>query len=369
MKNKKSKISFIISLCIHLVLILAISPFLIKNLYETEDNLSLLIFKAETQEPIKKRKMLEHQAVKPQRRAASGSPSLSQAAPKYAPEMNPPKAQIFEEIAQEIVTFADIPQTDSYSLPNESFGEDGDEAGPVVIPEFRGSRGNKTGIARGESGSGKERGLGKGLVGIADIDGLGSIGDELGKTDLGTFITEVMPGHGFVGQLYYPGTALRRLPDFKKMNPVYTFATGNLDVPRRNFEKGFPTPLQQNVFENFAILFRAKLAINKPGVYEFMLSSDDGSRLYINGKLVVDNDGVHATISRRSHIRLNAGFHPIEIHYFQGPRHAIALQLHYKPPNETRRIIPPSVIFSPEDPEVPDALKKIKQRLKQTQKK
>lgn len=367
MKHKKSKISLLISLGIHGILLLVLSPLLIKNLYETESNLSLFLFKVESQEPIKKRKMSEHKSVKLQRRISSGSPSLSAAAaPKYAPELNPPRAQIFEEVAPEVVTFADIPQTDAYSLPNKSFGEDEDASGPIVIPEFRGSGGDKTGMGRSGAGTGKGRGLGKGLVGIADVDGLGSIGDELGQTDLGTFISPVMPGHGFVGQLYYPGTTLRRVPDFKKMKPVYTFATGNLDVPRRNFEKGFPTPQQQNVFENFAILFRAKLAVNTPGVYEFMLSSDDGSKLYINGKLVVDNDGVHATISRRSHIRLNAGFHPIEIHYFQGPRHAIALQFYYKTPNGTRRIVPPSVIFHPDEPEVPDALKHLKQRLKKT---
>ncbi len=368
MKSNKNKISFLVSLCIHIILILAISPFIVKNLYETENNLSLSIFKVETKEPVKKRKMLEHQSVKPKIRTASGSPSLSQAAPKYTPEMNPSKAQIYDNVAPEIVTFANIPQTDSYSLPNSSLGKDNDAAGPVVIPEFRGSGGDKTGIGRDGSGTGKGGGFGKGLVGVADVEGLGSIGDDFGKTDLGTFISDVMPGHGFVGQLYVPGSTIRQMPDFKRLKPIYTFATANIDVPKRNFTQGFPTPDKQEVLENFAILFRAKLAINKPGVYEFMLNSDDGSKLYINGKLVVDNDGVHATISRRSHIRLNAGFHPIEIHYFQGPRHAIALQWFYKPPNGSRRIVPPSVIFHPDDSDVPDALKKIKQRLKNTSK-
>ena len=45
MKTNKSKISFFVSLGIHIVLILAISPLLIKNLYETEDNLSLFFLK------------------------------------------------------------------------------------------------------------------------------------------------------------------------------------------------------------------------------------------------------------------------------------------------------------------------------------
>ena len=49
-------------------------------------------------------------------------------------------------------------------------------------------------------------------------------------------------------------------------------------------------------------------------------SSDDGSQLYIDGSLVVDNDGIHPTRSRQGRIRLGTGIHTVEIHYFQGPR-------------------------------------------------
>ena len=262
--------------------------------------------------------------------------------------MNPPKAKIYDEIAPEIVTFADIPQTYTASLSNASFGKDADAAGPVVIPKFRGAGGNKKGPGRGGSGTGDRGGLGKRMASITNVDDLGSIGAaDIGKTGLATFISEVMPGHGLVGQVYIPGTTIHRMPNFKRMKPIYTFAAANLDVSERDFTQGFPTPQKQAVYENFAIHFRGKLAVNTPGIYEFMLNSDDGSKLYINGNLVVDNDGVHGTLSRRAHIRLSAGFHPVEIHYFQGPRFRIALQWFYKPPNGIRRIVPPEVIFHP----------------------
>jgi len=77
--------------------------------------------------------------------------------------------------------------------------------------------------------------------------------------------------------------------------------------------------LQPTVFENFAIRFRAELKIDTPGIYTFELNSDDGSQLYINGKLVIDNDGIHATVSKQGSIKLDMGIHPVEIHYFQGP--------------------------------------------------
>ena len=63
-------------------------------------------------------------------------------------------------------------------------------------------------------------------------------------------------------------------------------------------------------------------------------------------------------------MRLGTGMHPVEIHYFQGPRHAIALQWLYQPPNGHMQIVPPSAIYRPGKPQVPDALKKLQQRLK-----
>ena len=368
-RNNRSKLSLLVSLGIHFILVLVLSSFVVKHLNESDNNLSVLFFKAESPELVKRRTMLERQSVKPKLRTDSGSPALSRAAPKYDPEMNPPKAQMYDEFAPEIVTFAEIPKTDSFSLPNASFGEDEDAAGPVVIPELQGAGGKRSGTGRGGTGTGRGGGMGKRLASITNTDGLASIGSaEVGNTGLGSFITEVMHGHGFVGQVYIPGTTIHRMPDFKRMKPVYTFATANLDVSPRDFTQGFPTPQKQNVFENFAIHFRGKLAVDTPGVYEFMLLSDDGSKLFINGKLVVDNDGIHGTLSRKSRIRLTAGFHPVEIHYFQGPRFSIALQWFYKPPNGPIRIVPPKVIFHPGSPDVPDALKGLKQRLKKTPK-
>ncbi len=110
-------------------------------------------------------------------------------------------------------------------------------------------------------------------------------------------------------------------------------------------------PDMPSVFENFAIRFRAELKIDTPGMYTFTLNSDDGSQLYINGKLVIDNDGIHATVSKQGSIKLDIGIHPIEIHYFQGPRYRIALQWFYQPPNSAKKIIvPPDVIYLPSEP-------------------
>lgn len=369
MKKSKSKISLLLSMGIHIVLMIVISPFLVKQFNETYDNLSLTIFQAEPAKQVKRRFMPQHKPAKLKRSTDSGSPTISSAAPKYAPEMNPPKAPIYDDFAPEIVTHAEIPQTENaITLPNMSFGKDVEAAGPVVKPMSRGAGGTVRGPGRGGTGTGLGSGIGNRLSNITGIGDLASIELDEGIMGLGIFNTDVKPGHGLIGQVYIPGHPIYAMPNFKRLTPVYTFATDNLDVQARDYTAGFPTPQKQTVLENFAIHFRAKLAIDTPGTYTFELLSDDGAKLYINGKLVVDNDGVHGPQSRRSRVTLKAGFHPVEIHYFQGPRHQIALQWFYKPPNRPRRIVPPEIIFHPGKHDVPDALKKLKQRMKKAEK-
>jgi hypothetical protein len=67
--------------------------------------------------------------------------------------------------------------------------------------------------------------------------------------------------------------------------------------------------------------------INKPGKYRFALASDDGSRLYIDGKQIINNDGVHSTERLDGAVTLAGGIHSIRIAYFQGPRYSVALML------------------------------------------
>jgi cytochrome c len=70
--------------------------------------------------------------------------------------------------------------------------------------------------------------------------------------------------------------------------------------------------------DNFAIQATGFLNIKDPGRYNLRMWSDDGSRLYINNQLVVDNDGLHGTVYKEAIVNLSAGYYPIRIEYFQG---------------------------------------------------
>lgn len=67
----------------------------------------------------------------------------------------------------------------------------------------------------------------------------------------------------------------------------------------------------------FAFEFTGYLKIDKRGVYKFYTYSDDGSQLFIDGTLVVDNDGSHSARRRDGQIALEEGFHEIRVAYFE----------------------------------------------------
>ena len=70
--------------------------------------------------------------------------------------------------------------------------------------------------------------------------------------------------------------------------------------------------------ERFGVRFAGYLQVPADDVYEFALSSDDGSILRIGGETVIDNDGPHALLERRGMVALAAGMHTFELLYFQG---------------------------------------------------
>lgn len=69
-----------------------------------------------------------------------------------------------------------------------------------------------------------------------------------------------------------------------------------------------------------------------PGEYAFRLISDDGSKLWIDGALVVDHDGRHgATPKAGAPVRLAAGRREVRVEHFDGGGNR-SLRLEWKPP-------------------------------------
>jgi alpha-L-rhamnosidase len=124
------------------------------------------------------------------------------------------------------------------------------------------------------------------------------------------------------------------LPDFNKLKPVakgkvFQFELDKIDVPKNNF----------------AIQYSSYLQINKEGNYEFTTSSNDGSKLYIDDKPLVDNDGEHGAKEMSASKFLSKAKHAIRVEYFQSGG-SKALEVKYGSAEITDQAIPGSVLFT-----------------------
>lgn len=68
--------------------------------------------------------------------------------------------------------------------------------------------------------------------------------------------------------------------------------------------------------DQFVNVFKSNLVISEAGNYRFFTSSDDGSCLYIDGKLVVNNDGDHGMVEKAGRAKLEPGRYSIRVNYF-----------------------------------------------------
>ena len=94
----------------------------------------------------------------------------------------------------------------------------------------------------------------------------------------------------------------------------------------------------------FSTIWRGQIDLPESGGYTFGTESGDGSWVYIDGQLVVDNGGHHAPRYVENEVSLERGLHDIEVRYFfeQGkPR----MELYWTPPGRGREIVPMEVLY------------------------
>jgi putative heme-binding domain-containing protein len=103
----------------------------------------------------------------------------------------------------------------------------------------------------------------------------------------------------------------------------------------------------------FALMFTGHIVIDKPGKYTFFIASDDGSRFYIDGELLIDNDGLHGMVEKNGTVQLTAGLHPIVATYFDNGG-GDGLNMSWSGPGLEKQEIPASVLVSAAEQTVQD---------------
>jgi hypothetical protein len=123
-----------------------------------------------------------------------------------------------------------------------------------------------------------------------------------------------------------------RLPDFDALTPdAETIVSG---IGLGEYDGG----------QEFGLLFTGYLFVDVAGSYELELASDDGSRLYIDGAMVVDLDAKHGLIARTVSLQLAAGLHPLRLEYFEAAG-GEDLSLRYRHGNAELAPLPSSALM------------------------
>lgn len=130
----------------------------------------------------------------------------------------------------------------------------------------------------------------------------------------------------------------------------YTYAIVNSigELKGRKFEPGPPlTHLEWRMGSGIVLTSKARegvgamitgfIRFDKPGTYGLDVTSNDGVRVEIGGKLIHEDPGVHSdTTSDRIDLKIEqAGWYPINIVYFQ-KRYTATLVVHWAAPGEKK---------------------------------
>ncbi|GHB48809.1 hypothetical protein GCM10010377_44710 [Streptomyces viridiviolaceus] len=97
--------------------------------------------------------------------------------------------------------------------------------------------------------------------------------------------------------------------------------------------------------DNFVAEASGYLVVPSEGTYTFRLTSDDGSRLTVDDRTVIDHDGLHAAEPKDGTVQLTAGSHPFRIDYFERTGEQ-RLVLEWKPPGADGFGVVPSEALS-----------------------
>lgn len=145
---------------------------------------------------------------------------------------------------------------------------------------------------------------------------------------------------GLVGRYYQTEGSLGDFP---------TLPAGKKpDVERVDKQINFASTLEAfpgtKLLDNFYATWTGVLRIPKDGAYTFYLDSDDGSRLFIDGKQIVDNGGSHAMEEVSGKADLKAGDHEIKVEFFDEEEDAGCI-LSWETASKAKEVVPAAVLF------------------------
>lgn len=136
------------------------------------------------------------------------------------------------------------------------------------------------------------------------------------------------------------GTNWSTMPNFPALTSIYNGAANNLDLSPRRRRDGY------------AFNYTGYINVPASGLYAFTLNSDAGSKLFVDGQLVVNWDGEHSPSDMSGWVGLQSGYHAVNVQFFCDTQptslfsdYFDALTLSYEGPDIAKTVVPDSVFF------------------------
>jgi hypothetical protein len=153
--------------------------------------------------------------------------------------------------------------------------------------------------------------------------------------------TLTVNGYGLKAEYWQMPGQLSELPSLTSA-PGLTRTDGPIDFQE---DPAFKLPWAST--DHFVAHWTGRLYVPSDGSYELATGSDDGSRLTVDGNVVVQNDGLHAYEEVGNTVALTQGLHNLFLEFFQNEGEA-RCRLLWKPPGTGGRVpVPRSSLVPP----------------------
>jgi hypothetical protein len=146
---------------------------------------------------------------------------------------------------------------------------------------------------------------------------------------------------GLVGEYFALGAAPESFPNLPAgAKPTYVRVDKLIDFSAVSGDF-YGTRLSDNFYARWTGILR----LEKAGKTLFWTQSDDGSRLLVDGKVVVDNGGVHSMTEKSGSAELGPGDHELKIEFIQGGGEA-GIKVLWQPQDQPgRQTLPAKALF------------------------
>ena len=151
------------------------------------------------------------------------------------------------------------------------------------------------------------------------------------------------PKPGLIGEYFDIGSAIEDFPNVEGKKPAVRRLDKELNWDATG-EKFAGTDLE----DHFYVRWTGLLRVPKEGTYTLFTESDDGSRLWIDGKQVVDNGGLHGMEEKNGTVTLKAGDHEIKVDLFENEGE-VGLKVSWQADGLAKQIIPAGAYFHKPD--------------------